>query len=138
MAGAELPLQMQLLLPSELSNSLQGSFAMTAAYLPGRLTCFHGIALPPLEDPRGSVLANSLTGCSLNSSIPLTIALAAPQGLEPTVPTPPLAMGQLCLHLRPFADHSQMETISHFFNSPRPLSIHVCSTREVSVLLSVK
>lgn len=90
MASAALPLRRQLLLPLELSNSLRGSFAMTAAYLPGMLTCFHGIELPPLEGPGGSVLAKSLPGCSLSSATPLTIALAVPQGLEPAAPAPHL------------------------------------------------
>lgn len=34
------PCQTRLLIPLELSNSLGGSFAMTAPYLPGMLTCF--------------------------------------------------------------------------------------------------
>lgn len=50
----------------------------------------------------------------------------------------PLALGQLCLHLRVFADHSQMETISHPSNFPRPLSTCVSSTLGVSISLSVK
>lgn len=106
MAGVELPLQMQLLLPSELSNSLRGSFAMTAAYLPGMLTCFHGIELPLLEGPRGSVLANSLTGCSLSSSTPSPLPWLCPKAWS-CCSCSPLAMGQLCLDLRVFADHSQ-------------------------------
>lgn len=49
--SAELSLQTQQFIPSELCNSRQCSFAGTAPCLAGMLTCFHGTAVPSLKGP---------------------------------------------------------------------------------------
>lgn len=96
--NSELSLQTQLLIPLELCNPRQLSFAMTTPCLPGVLTCFPATGLPPLEGPRGSDPANSLPGCSLRSSTsPCHRPGCAPRPGAGCSCSPP-ALGQFCLH----------------------------------------
>lgn len=79
MPSTGLPFQTQLLVPLELSNSLGGSFAVTAPYLPGMLTCFHGIELPHWKFPGAQTQPRASLLLSAQLIAP-AIALAVPQG----------------------------------------------------------